>query len=137
MTEEYVEEGNIKVLLTDYSNWLVTTAIPKYFHDDLKSNSTLNINVSTMKKYISKVILVLKNKFPNNCAWEESGRNTRMSRDEFENKFKREQGRLNVDVCQYTKHGIYSKSSPWINAIYDHCMYIIDIEQVNRKPDEQ
>ena len=31
MTEEYVEEDNIKVLLTEYSNWLDTTSIPKYF----------------------------------------------------------------------------------------------------------
>ena len=40
MTEDYVEEDNIKVILTDYSNWLVTTYIPKYFDEDLKSSST-------------------------------------------------------------------------------------------------
>ena len=31
MTEDYVEEDNIKVILTDYSNWLSTKDIPKYF----------------------------------------------------------------------------------------------------------
>ena len=64
MTEEYVEEDNIKVLLTDYSNCLYTTDITKYFDEDLKSNSTLKPNTSTLKNYLSKVILMLKDKFP-------------------------------------------------------------------------
>ena len=33
MTEEYLEEDNIKSLLTDYSNWLATTDIPNYFYE--------------------------------------------------------------------------------------------------------
>ena len=41
MTEYYVEEYNFKVLLTEYIKWLPTTAIPKYFDEDLNSNSTL------------------------------------------------------------------------------------------------
>ena len=35
MTDEYVEEDNMEVLLTDYSNWLSTTVIPKYFDEDI------------------------------------------------------------------------------------------------------
>ena len=31
MTEEYVEEDNIKFPLTDYSNWIATPSIPKYY----------------------------------------------------------------------------------------------------------
>ena len=46
-------------------------------------------------------------------------------------KCKREQGRGNVDVSEDTKRGIYSKSSTWINAINDHGMSKIDLEQVN------
>ena len=41
MTEEYIEEDIIKVLLTEYINWLSTTAIPKYFDEDIKSNITI------------------------------------------------------------------------------------------------
>ena len=50
-----------------------------------------------------------------------------MSEEEFEKKCKRDKGRGNVDVSEYTKHRIYSKYSPWINAIYDHWMYKIDL----------
>ena len=60
ITEEYVEEDNIKSLLTEYSNWLATTAITKYFDEDLKSNSTIFINASTLENYLSKVIIMLK-----------------------------------------------------------------------------
>ena len=69
MTEEYVEKDNIKFLLTEYSNWLVTNAIPKYFYEDLKSNSTIFLNASTLMNYLSKVIIILKDKFPKHCAW--------------------------------------------------------------------
>ena len=69
MTEYFVEEDNVKVLLTDYSNWLSTTDIPNYFDEYIKSNSTLNINSITLKNYLSNVILVLKDKFPKHFAW--------------------------------------------------------------------
>ena len=69
MTEEYVEEDNMKVLLTDYSNSLATTAISKYFDEDFNSNSTLKLNASVMKNYLSKVILMFKNKFLKQCDW--------------------------------------------------------------------
>ena len=130
-TEEYVEEDNIKVLFIDYSNWLATTAIPKHFDEDLKSNSTLNINANTLKNDLSKVILMLKDNIPKHCAWEETEWITRMSGDEFEKKCKPEQGRGNVDVSEDTKHGLYSKASPWLNAIDEHWMSKIDLEQVN------
>ena len=35
MTEYYIEEDNIKVVLTSYSHWLPITAIAKYFDEDL------------------------------------------------------------------------------------------------------
>ena len=54
-------------ILLDYSNWLATTAIPKYFDEDLKSNITLKLNSNTLNDYINKVILMLKYKFPNHC----------------------------------------------------------------------
>ena len=110
MTEEYVEEDNIKFLLTDYSNWIATPSIPKYSDEKLWSNSTLNLNAITLKNYLSKVILMLKDKFPKNCAWEEPEGITSMSGEEFENTCKREQGRGNVDVYEDTKCGIYSKA---------------------------
>ena len=58
MTEEYVEEDNIKSLLTDCSNWVSTTAIPKYFDENLKSKRTININEITIMNYLSKVVLM-------------------------------------------------------------------------------
>ena len=70
MTEEYVEEDNIKVLLTEYSNWLVTTAINKYFDEDLKIKSTTFINSSTLKNYLRKIIIIFKDKFIKHCTWE-------------------------------------------------------------------
>ena len=39
-TEDYAEEYIIKFLLTEYSNWISTTAIPEYFDENLMSNST-------------------------------------------------------------------------------------------------
>ena len=60
MTEEYVEEDNIKLLLTDYSNWLFTTSIPKYFDEEILGNRNLNLNSSTLKNDLIKVILKLK-----------------------------------------------------------------------------
>ena len=67
MTEEYVEEDNIKVLLTEYRNWLATTVIPKYFDEDLKSNRTLFLNAINLENYLSKFIIILKEKPPNHC----------------------------------------------------------------------
>ena len=58
---------------------------------------------------------MLKDKFPKHCDWKEPKWTTSMSREEFENKCKREQGRVNVDVSEDTKRVIYSKASPWLN----------------------
>ena len=80
MTEDYVEEDSIKVLLIEYSNWLATTAIPKHFDEDLKSNSTIFISASTLNNYLRKVTIMLKYNFPKHCAWEELKWNTSMSR---------------------------------------------------------
>ena len=71
MTEKYVEEDNIKLLLTEYSNWRATTAIPKYFDAELNINSTLFINTSTLKNCLIMIIIMLKDKFRKHCAWEE------------------------------------------------------------------
>ena len=71
MTDEYVGEDTIKVLLTEYSNWIVTTDILKYFDEEIKTNITIFINASTLKNYLSKVIIMFKDKFPKYCAWEE------------------------------------------------------------------
>ena len=84
MTDKYVEEDNIKVLLTDYSKWLATTCIPKYFNGDIKSNSTLNFNAITLNIYLRKVILMLKDKFPKNCDWVEPEWITRMGGEVWE-----------------------------------------------------
>ena len=54
-----------------------------------------------------------------------------MIREESEKKCKSDQGRVNVDVYEYYKRGIYSKASPWLNEIDDPWMYKIDLEQVN------
>ena len=60
MTEEYVEEDNIKFLLTYHSNCLATTFIPIFFNEELQSNSILNLNASTLKNYLSKSILMFQ-----------------------------------------------------------------------------
>ena len=112
MTEQYVEEDNIKVLLTDYINWLANTAIPKYFDEYLKSNSTPELKTSTLKNYLSKVTIMLKEKFPKHCAWEEPEWTTRMIGKKFEKKCKCEQVRGNMDVSEDSKSGLYSKDSP-------------------------
>ena len=70
MTEDCVEEDDIKVLLTEYSNWLSTMAIPKYFDEDININITLFINASIVNNNLSKFTIMLKYKFPNHCAWE-------------------------------------------------------------------
>ena len=41
MTKEYVEEDNLKFLLTDDSNWLVTTAILKFLMNTFRVTSLL------------------------------------------------------------------------------------------------
>ena len=79
MSEEYLEEDNIKVLLTYYSNWLATIDIPRYLYEDLNSNCTLFINASTLKNYLRNVIIMLKDKFPKHCVCEETEWTTRMS----------------------------------------------------------
>ena len=104
MNEEYVEEDNIKVLLTDYSNWIATITFVICFDEDLRSNSTLKLNTTTLNHYLSKVILMLKEKFLNHCAWLEPKWIKRMSGEEFENKGKHEKGRGNVDVSEDTKN---------------------------------
>ena len=60
MTADYVEEDNIKVLLTDYSNWLSTTDIPKYFDEYLKINSILNLNARKLNNDLINIILMSK-----------------------------------------------------------------------------
>ena len=122
MNDDYVEEDNTNILLTDYSNWLATTDITKYFDEDLKSNSTIKINSTTLKNYLSNFIIMLKDKFSKNCVWEEPKCTMRMIREDFEKNCKREQYRGNVDISEDTKRGIYSKTSPRINAIDDHWM---------------
>ena len=54
-----------------------------------------------------------------------------MIRKESNKKCKCERGRGNVDLSEDTKRGLYSKYSPWLNAIDDHWMYNIYLEQVN------
>ena len=68
ITDYYIEADNIKVLLTDYSNFLATTYIHKFFNKKIHSNSTTKLNTSTLNNYLSKVILMLKDKFPKNCV---------------------------------------------------------------------
>ena len=98
VTEEYLEEDDIKVLLTDYSRWIATTSIPKYSDEYLRSNSTIFLNASTLNNYLSNFIIMLTNNFPKHYVWEETKWTTRMSVEEFDKKFKREQGRSNVDL---------------------------------------
>ena len=81
MTEEYVEEDNMKVLLTDYSNSLSTTAISKYFDEYLYSNSTLEKNARDPNNCLGKVIIMFKDKFPKHCTWEEPKLIIRTSRE--------------------------------------------------------
>ena len=130
-TQEYVEEERIKILLTDYINWLSTTDIHKYFDGDLQSNNTFKLNASTLKNDIRKVILMLKDKFAKHCAQEEPEWTTRIIGEEFENKCRREQGRVNVGVSEDTKRRIYNKALPWINEIDDNWMYKINLGQEN------
>ena len=51
--------------------------------------------------------------------------------EDYDNKCKREKGRGNVEIYEDTRCGVYSKSSPWNNEIYDHWMSNIYLEQVN------
>ena len=67
-TAEYVEQYNIKVSVTDYSNWLATTGVTKFFDEYLQSNRNLNLNTSTLEYYLNKFILIPYEKVPNNCA---------------------------------------------------------------------
>ena len=127
ITNEYIEEDNIKFILTEYSTWIAATVIPKYFDEDLKSNRNIFINAITLNDYLSKVIIVLKYKFPKHCDWEEPEWTARMRGEEFEKKCRHDQGKGNVGVSEYTKLRLYSKASPWLNAIYYHWMSNIDL----------
>ena len=84
-----------------------------------------------MKKYIRKVILMLKENFTKYCAREGTKWITRMIGEEFEKKCNSEQDRGNIDVYKENNLGIYSKDSPWINKIDYHWISKIYIEQVN------
>ena len=94
---------------------------------NLRVTSIFFSNGSTLRNYLSKVIFISKDIFPKHCAWEEPDLITRMSGEDFEKKYKREQGRGNVGVSEDTKREIYSKTSPCINSIDNHCMSNIDI----------
>ena len=48
-------------------------------------------------------------------------------------KCKHDQGKINVDVYEETRCGIYSKASMWLNEINDHWISKTDIEQVDLK----
>ena len=109
-SEDYIQEENIKIILTDYSNCLTTTSIPKFFDGDLQSNSNPKINAITLKNYLREAILMLKDNFTKKCAWEQHKWITSMNRDYFDNKCKCDQGKGNVDASKDTKHGIYSKA---------------------------
>ena len=127
MTKQYIEQDNSKVLLTEYSNWLSTTAIPEYFDEDIKSNSTIFINTSTLNNYLSKVIIMFKYNLTKHFVWEGHQWTTKMNGEEFEKKCKHEKGRGNVEVSENTKRGLYSKAPPWLNIIDDLWMSNIDI----------
>ena len=74
---------------------------------------------------------MLKHKYLNHCSSEETKWITSINGEEFEKKYKIEKGRSNLDVYEDTKCGLYSKEFPWINAIDNHWMSNIDLEQVN------
>ena len=57
---EYVEEDNIKYLLTDYSNWLDTTTITKCFYENIQSIINIKLNITTLNNYLSNIIIILK-----------------------------------------------------------------------------
>ena len=62
-----------------------------------------------MNDYISKVILMPKEKFSKHCDWEETEWIIRMRGEYFYKKCKCEQVRINVDLYKDTKCGLYSK----------------------------
>ena len=53
-----------------------------------------------------------------------------MSGGKFKKMFKHEQGRGNVDVSDEKNNGLYSKTSPGINAIDYYWMLKIGIKEV-------
>ena len=106
MNYECVEEDNIKSLLTNHSNWIATTAIPLKNYGGLHVNITLKLNTRTLKNYLRKVVLMLKDKFSEHCAWEEPNWITRMSVYYFEMKRKGDQGKVNVGASEDTKRGL-------------------------------
>ena len=59
---------------------------------------------------------------------------TRMNGEVFENNCKHDKSKGNVYISEYTKGRIYSKSSPWLNKFYYHCMSNIDLEKVKLNP---
>ena len=60
---------------------------------------------------------MLKEKFPNHCAFEEHNWITSISGDKFENKSKHKQVRGNEDLSEDINRGQYSKASPCIKKI--------------------
>ena len=117
----------MKVLLTDYSNRIITTAITDFLDEDLQSKITLKLNKSTLHNYLGKLILALKEKFPKHCVWEEPGWITRVTEEDFENKCKHSQGRGNLGVSEDNRRGLYRKASSWLNEIDVKWISKIDI----------
>ena len=70
---------------------------------------------------------MLKDKFPNNCAWEEPKSNTRINGEEFENNCRRAQGSGDMDISEDTNNGLYSKALPRISTIDYHWIPNIDL----------
>ncbi len=67
-----VEEDNLEAEIFNFCRWVSSTPIPKFFDDQLKprlnnSNQEGTVKLllkSTLTKYVGKVILMIRNKFP-------------------------------------------------------------------------
>ena len=77
------------------------------------------------------MINMLKDKFLNHHIWEDPKCIIRVVGEDFENKCKSDQGKVNLDVSKDTNHEIYSVASPCMNAIDDYWISRIDLEQVD------
>ena len=68
--------------------------------------------------------------FLKHSTWEEPEWITKMREEYFENKYKHNQGRGNVEPSEDTNCGLYSQVLTWINLFDYNCMPNIYLEQV-------
>ena len=67
-----LEDGEVKFYIKELLDWVCQTPIPAYFDENLQPTNTNNnhfLTWITVKSYVGKYIMYLRQKFPNVSDW--------------------------------------------------------------------